>query len=71
MVHGVVVQITRRLQLGSAGQAEGRGQLAADCDARNGKPTSMVEDGLVGVFDFRFGQRRAAVEAPVHRLEAA
>ena len=26
---------------------------------------------LVLVFDFRFGQRRAAIEAPVHRLQAA
>ena len=50
------------------GQAEGRGQLVglgaeeADVDRLR---------LLVGVLDLELGQRRAAVEAPVHGLEAA
>jgi hypothetical protein len=69
MVHGVVVQMTAKpFSVGSLRQAEGGGQLfrfgerEADVDRRI---------ALVLVFDFRFGQRRAAIEAPVDRLQAA
>ena len=37
----------------------------------NGKPTSIAGVLAVLVLDLGLGQRRAAVEAPVHRLQAA
>jgi len=49
-------------------QAEGGGQLVG---LRAGKGHVQRLALLVGVLDLELGQRRAAVEAPVHRLQAA
>ncbi|MNO90977.1 hypothetical protein D3C76_825110 [compost metagenome] len=53
--------------LRQARQAEGSGQLVGILD---GEADVDGRGFLVGVLDFRLGQRRTAVEAPVHRLQA-
>ncbi|MNF70748.1 hypothetical protein D3C84_526710 [compost metagenome] len=56
-----------RGRLAQCSQPERGGQLGLIGDLEGDVDGSGL---LVGVFDFRLGQRRAAIEAPVHRLEA-
>ena len=68
-VHGVVVQIGTATSTpsGSVDAERRRQRLRLRARHRRRRPPAT----LVRVFDLCLGQRRAAIEAPVHRLDAA
>ena len=71
IVHGVVVQMTASAgPAGSAASAERRRELVAVGVVERKRDVDRDVVAVL-VFDFRFGERAAAVEAPVHRLQAA
>jgi hypothetical protein len=70
MVQGVVVQIDCAWPWAAAARAAEGGRQARGLLGRERKADIDGDVGLVGVLDLGLGQRRAAVEAPVDRLQA-